>query len=299
MTTIFNPNYLDQPQQVQKNKADIEELKKYIKQAYHATVALSDTSVSVSQSDTNIPEDVTEGFLIDTEGNLFEIATVSEGTVFIQYWCNLKGPKGDTGATGPQGEIGPQGETGATGPQGPKGDTGATGPQGEIGPQGETGATGPQGPKGDIGPQGPQGEIGPQGPKGDTGPQGPKGDTGPQGPAGVGGCRFHTLYIGKSTSFREIYMSIITDLNTTFPNILSLKQYMTSKGMTLLQHGIQVNGYYQPSASGQRSQAMFAIITGNGDLQVRCYITDTSVTNPLYLWEVNDTEPIVDTYYDV
>ena len=94
-------------------------------------------------------------------------------------------------------------------------------------------------------------------------------------------------------------MSIITDLNTTFPNILSLKQYMTSKGMTLLQHGIQVNGYYQPSASGQRSQAMFATITGNGDLQVRCYITDTSVTNPLYLWEVNDTEPIVDTYYDV
>lgn len=56
--------------------------------------------------------------------------------------------------------------------QGPKGDTGAMGPQG---PQGERGLMGETGPKGDTGPQGNQG------PKGDTGEQGPKGDTGPQG----------------------------------------------------------------------------------------------------------------------
>ena len=43
---------------------------------------------------------------------------------------NLKGPKGDTGPQGPQGE---KGATGAQGPQGPKGDTGATGPQGPVG----------------------------------------------------------------------------------------------------------------------------------------------------------------------
>ena len=60
-------------------------------------------------------------------------------------------PRGNTGATGPQGERGPQGpagEDGATGPQGPKGDTGATGPrgpQGEQGPKGDTGATGAAG----------------------------------------------------------------------------------------------------------------------------------------------------------
>lgn len=52
---------------------------------------------------------------------------------------SIRGPQGETGATGPQG---PAGETGATGPQGPQGETG---PQG---PQGETGATGPQGPAG-------------------------------------------------------------------------------------------------------------------------------------------------------
>ena len=56
--------------------------------------------------------------------------------------AGLKGPKGDTGATGPQGS---KGDTGGNGPQGPKGDTG---PQG---PKGDTGATGPQGPKGDPG----------------------------------------------------------------------------------------------------------------------------------------------------
>jgi len=63
----------------------------------------------------------------------------------------IKGPKGDTGLTGPQGIRGIQGskgDTGATGPQGiqgiqgAKGDTGATGPQGIQGPQGEQGPPG-------------------------------------------------------------------------------------------------------------------------------------------------------------
>lgn len=81
-------------------------------------------------------------------------------------YADLKGDKGDAGATGPRG---PQGETGPQGDTGPKGDTG---------PQGETGATGPKGPKGDTG------ATGPQGPQGETGPQGPKGDTGATGAAG-------------------------------------------------------------------------------------------------------------------
>lgn len=38
---------------------------------------------------------------------------------------NMKGPQGETGATGPQGIQGPQGATGATGPQGPAGANGA------------------------------------------------------------------------------------------------------------------------------------------------------------------------------
>lgn len=79
------------------------------------------------------------------------------------HFHNMKGVKGDTGATGPQGETGPQG------PQGPKGDTGSQGPKGDTGPQGEQGPQGIQGIQGETGPQGEQG------PQGATGPQGPTG----------------------------------------------------------------------------------------------------------------------------
>ena len=99
-------------------------------------------------------------------------------------WLNhgsIQGPRGETGAQGPQG---PQGEPGPQGPQGPKGDTGATGPQGL---KGDTGATGPQGPKGDTGPQGLKGDTGAQGPQGPQGPQGLKGEPGLQGPRGPQG----------------------------------------------------------------------------------------------------------------
>ena len=88
---------------------------------------------------------------------------------------NFTIPRGETGATGPQG---PQGETGATGPQGPAGTAGeaatvtvGTTTTGDAGtnasvtntgtaqnailnftiPRGETGATGPQGPAGTAG----------------------------------------------------------------------------------------------------------------------------------------------------
>jgi hypothetical protein len=86
---------------------------------------------------------------------------------FALHW-SIKGPKGDTGATGLMGPQGPQGEPGTVGLQGP---------QGDIGP------AGPQGIQGDTGPAGPQGLTGPQGIQGETGPMGP------QGPAG-----FITLY---------------------------------------------------------------------------------------------------------
>lgn len=57
---------------------------------------------------------------------------------------NFKGPKGDKGDVGPQGQ---KGATGDTGVQGPKGDTGATGPQG---PKGDKGDTGPHGEPGNL-----------------------------------------------------------------------------------------------------------------------------------------------------
>lgn len=63
------------------------------------------------------------------------------GDVVVQV-PGPQGPKGDTGATGPQGSQGPKGDTGAQGPQGVQG---VQGPQGTQGPQGNTGAQGVQG----------------------------------------------------------------------------------------------------------------------------------------------------------
>lgn len=127
----------------------------------------------------------------------------------------LTGPKGDTGAAGPQGAKGDKGDTGA---QGPKGDTGAAGAQGAKGDKGDTGAAGAQGvsvssitqtttstadagsnvmtvtlSNGNTstftvrnGSKGSTGATGPQGPKGD---KGDTGATGPQGAAGADGAK--------------------------------------------------------------------------------------------------------------
>jgi len=84
----------------------------------------------------------------------------------------LQGPKGETGAAGPQGLQGPKGETGAAGPQGL---------QGIPGQAGVSGAQGLQGIKGDKGDKGDQGIQGLQGLKGDVGAPGLNGAQGPAG----------------------------------------------------------------------------------------------------------------------
>ena len=110
---------------------------------------------------------------IDAEGNLTWIASLKDMSDVPA--TNIKGPKGDPGATGKDGEPGAKGDTGAAftydmftkeqlaslkGEKGDKGDTGAKGDpftyndftseqlaalKGEKGDKGDTGATGPQG----------------------------------------------------------------------------------------------------------------------------------------------------------
>ena len=158
---------------------------------------------------------VGKAFKIGDNGNWYEWAPAAG--LYVDTGVSAKGPKGDTGATGPQG---PKGDAGATGPQGPKGDAGATGPQGPQGPQGATGSgfavkgyyaslallqaavtTPAAGDAYGVGSTHPysiyiwdgvggawvdNGSL--QGAKGDTGatgPQGPKGDTGATGPQGA------------------------------------------------------------------------------------------------------------------
>lgn len=105
----------------------------------------------------------------------------------------VAGPKGEVGATGPQGLVGPTGATGALGPTGsvgPTGETGATGDTGSVGPTGEkgvkgdTGSVGPTGQTGAVGPTGEKGQTGATGPTGKEGALGPTGPTGAVGPTG-------------------------------------------------------------------------------------------------------------------
>jgi Collagen triple helix repeat (20 copies) len=125
--------------------------------------------------------------VIDTEKG----QTCAAGEALLSW--NQKGPKGDTGATGPAGAAGPKSDTG---PAGPAGAAGAKGDPGDPGPAGAAG------PKGDTGPQGPPGAAGAKGDPGDPGPAGaagPKGDpclssdpacVGPKGDKGDPGLRF-------------------------------------------------------------------------------------------------------------
>ena len=136
---------------------------------------------------------MTGELLAEDVEDLVIIGEISGEDIELNGYLDYRGPKGETGDTGPQGL---KGEKGDTGPQGPKGETGDTGPQGLKGEKGDTGPQGPKGETGDTGPQGLKGEkgdAGPQGPKGETGDTGPqglkgeKGDTGPQGPKGETG----------------------------------------------------------------------------------------------------------------
>ena len=146
-------------------------------------------------------------------GDLYVITSTGDGYFWNstewQSIGTLRGPKGDTGATGLQG---PKGDTGATGLQGPKGDIGDTGATGSQGIQGPAGADGIQGPKGDTGATGSQGIQGPAGADGIQGPKGDTGDIGPQGPAGADAAGAVRYDINNQNLTTQEQLNAITNL---------------------------------------------------------------------------------------
>lgn len=196
MAVIFNPKFLNQPQQVGKNKVDIEKLKSQVSFICNTQNELAEDATSVLREETDVGiKPIENSVILSRNGNVFKIEGTSEDQtiLYLKFYASLKGPEGEagaTGATGPQGVQGiqgPRGEVGATGATGPQGATGETGPRGPQGEQGIQGPIGPQGPKGDTGPRGIQGVQGVKGDTGATGPQGPQGLTGIQGPQGPQG----------------------------------------------------------------------------------------------------------------
>ncbi|NOZ62762.1 MAG: hypothetical protein GXO74_13910, partial [Calditrichaeota bacterium] len=131
--------------------------------------------------------DVDSTALVMVYGDSGKIKTKTVFQLSLKGPPGEKGEKGDQGEVGPQGEKGEKGDPGEVGPKGDKGDQGnqgQKGEQGEIGPKGEKGNQGEIGPKGDQGIPGPQGEKGDKGDQGARGPKGNKGDKGDQGETG-------------------------------------------------------------------------------------------------------------------
>ncbi len=205
---------------------------------------------------------------------------------------NFTIPRGETGATGPQG---PQGETGATGPQGPQGETGAIGPQG---PQGETGAVGPQGPTGTAGEAATvtvgtttTGDAGtnasvtntgtaqnavlnftiPRGETGATGPQGLQGETGavgPQGPAGTAG-EAATVTVGTTTTGDAGTNASVTNTGTAQNAILNFTIPRGETGAT------GATGPQGPAGTAGEAATVTVGTTTTGDAGTNASVTNT------------------------
>lgn len=98
---IINGQAVRSPeQQVYKNMKDIEELKRKIQTWYASSVNLNTSDNTILRSNTNVPDDVESGLLIDPTGNMFNITGGDETTLLITFYANIQGPQGETGTPG-------------------------------------------------------------------------------------------------------------------------------------------------------------------------------------------------------
>ena len=87
---VINGKHVNSPeQQVWENMKQIEELKKLIKKCYKTTESLTNASITVARNTTNVPEDVTYGWLVDADANLFDITGNNGTTLLIVYYTNV------------------------------------------------------------------------------------------------------------------------------------------------------------------------------------------------------------------
>lgn len=94
MGTILNGKYLSMPEQVQKNKSDIQIITEYIESGFKTEEVLRNDSATIERSLTNIPIDVSFGFLVDASGKMFKIIDVIGDIVYITYYTQLPAGQG-------------------------------------------------------------------------------------------------------------------------------------------------------------------------------------------------------------
>lgn len=97
---IINGKAVRSPeQQVYKNMEDIEDLQKKIQVWYSSSVELATSSNTILRSNTNVPDDVESGILIDPVGNMFNITGGDETTLLITFYASIRGAQGPSGAS--------------------------------------------------------------------------------------------------------------------------------------------------------------------------------------------------------
>lgn len=194
----------------------------------------------------------------------------------------VAGPKGEVGATGPQGLVGPTGATGALGPTGSVGPTGATGATGDTGSVGPTGEKGVKGDTGSVGPTGQTGAVGPTGEKGQTGATGPTGKEGALGPTGPTGAVGPTGPLNKDAFVDAVVNPTGTVVFTKDNGQTVVLQFAQIEGSSIA--GYNIHSYKIAQADWSRTQAPYThtkTATAGGwvstqDLLVQIRLDDSS-----------------------
>ena len=88
MPDVLNPNYLNYPEQVQKNKNDIEKLNK----VYKTTQNLTSSTTTLNINTTNIVDlnnCIIDRFLFSRNGLLFKIKSFTNETLYVEFYSDL------------------------------------------------------------------------------------------------------------------------------------------------------------------------------------------------------------------
>lgn len=96
--TIDGKTYRNQQEQIYKNMEDIQELQNTIKPEYTTAEALTSSSTSVAIANTNAPSGTKSGWLLTQDGLKFKITGGDDTNLLLEYYANLKGPQGESGA---------------------------------------------------------------------------------------------------------------------------------------------------------------------------------------------------------
>lgn len=87
-------------EQIYFNTQDIKQLEESIAPFYNCSIDLSNDSVSVAVSNTNLPTDITKAYITDYNGNVYKFIAFNDDktTAYIEYYASLKGADGRDGA---------------------------------------------------------------------------------------------------------------------------------------------------------------------------------------------------------